>query len=373
MSNQSRAGTGIAGQCMLCRGAFSAPSREHVVPNGLGGRLSRLWMTCASCNGALGSSLDDAFLKALQWITTLVDPKRDRRRAPRVREIMTADGDVMMIEPGGRVRVRHRKVAEGQWIAEADDAARATAAAERAAQARTERTGDLTTVETRVGQILNPTFHFRLELEGHTAFRSAVKSALAALSVAVADGRFLPDTSLDLWRDYVRFGSPIFMSEVGYLEVPVDGELLRSLDHSVLLLQRADRAIYFEVSTYGGVVSVAGALPPICTDVSPWLYRIDPLTGAGGVTHPRLEPPGQPNWNIDPSTSSRSRTLAAIGRIAKLWQKRGDTSALDRMLNECWSEVMTEPGKPIEEHHVKALSARLSERIVDFLGATKRL
>ena len=79
--------------------SFSAPSVEHVVLNGLGGRLSRSWMTCGKTNADTGSDIDDKFLKALQWVTTLVDPKHRRRPAPRIREIETAEGDVMQIEP----------------------------------------------------------------------------------------------------------------------------------------------------------------------------------------------------------------------------------------------------------------------------------
>jgi len=357
---------------MLCREFFTVPSDEHIVLNALGGRLSRSWMTCEKSNNDTGGDIDDKFLKALQWVTTLVNPTHRRRPAPRIRSIETLEGDVMDIEPGGRVRVRHRQLEDGKWIADADDAERATSSAESAALARAERTGESVTVETSFGQTFNPTFPFRIEIDSHIAFRSAVKCALEALSVAIANGGFVPDEALDPSRKYVLEGADSLLLDIGYLLEPAHPEVLQALEQSILLLQRDDGSVCFEVSTYGGIVSVAGVLPPIATRLSPWLYRVDPVTGVHSTSHPRIEAPNSVNWNTDPGVDNHQRTMDAIKRVVALWQARGDSANLDRMIREVLDEVW-KPGTVLTEEQSWEISGTLAERYVEFMRNTKRL
>lgn len=358
---------------MLCRGEFHTPSDEHVVLNGLGGKLSRSWMTCGGCNVTCGSGIDDTFLKAVQWVTTLVNPKGRRRPPAALRKMTTDKGDVMRIEPGGKIRVEHRRLPDGRWIGDADQAERLTECAEAAARAFEDRRGEPVAVVTEHGQTFNPTFNFNILLDGHVAFRSAVKSALEALSVCVANGRLVSDESLDTWRHYVLHGSLTFLPQVGYLVDPVLPDVLTRLEHSVLLLQRIDGSVYFEVSTYGGIVSVAGVLSPITRRFFPWLYRVDPVTGAASISHPRVAMPANENWTVDPGLKHRARMTLAMERVVELWQRRGDAANMDRIFSECWSDVMTEPGKVITEQHVRALSEKIAARFVNFLSDTKRL
>lgn len=360
-------------QCMFCRLRATEKSEEHPILNALGGTLSRSRMTCGDCNNGTGSGIDAEFLKALEWVTTIVNPKNRRRPAKRLRKLTTAEGDLMSIGPGGDVRVEQRRLPDGRWVGAADDAERLTASAEAAAKAESKRQGVEVSVGTEFGEVYNPTFHFEIRLDGHVAFRSAVKSALESLAIATSNGLFVPEAALDPFRDYVLNGAETFPSEVGYLTNPVLPELLASLEHSVFLCQRADGSVYFEVSTYGGIVSIAGVLPAIEKRFRPWLYRVDPVTGAHSVSHPAVAPPELENWSTDPGSDHQQRMKDAMNRVSALWQRRGDEGRVDRIFNEAWTEVMTEPGKPINQDHVDRLSRIIAGRTVEFMAKTKRL
>jgi len=360
-------------RCIFCKAGFSEDSEEHVILSSLGGKLSRSRMTCGPCNGHAGNGIDSAFVKAVEWVTTIVNPKGRRRRAGALKNLRSLEGDVLRIEPGGTIVVEHRQIGDGRWVGDADQSERLTSRAADAARAKSERMHASVSTTTEFGEILNPTFDFRIELDGHVAFRSAVKSALEGLSVAVANGGFIPDESLDPWRDYVRHGSAAFHGDVGYLVEPAFADLFHGLEHFVMLVQHGDGSIYFEVGTYGGILAISGTLPQIAQRFPPWLYRVDPVTGHHSRSHPSILPPSGLNWSLNPSDLHHERMMAAIGRLTTLWQKRGDERNIGRMFDQVWTDVMNEPGKPITERHVREFSVKFAERFVTFLRKTKRL
>lgn len=83
-------------------------SKEHVVPNFLGGRLQYRGLIDRKLNSEFGSGIDAALDRALLSIRTPIDARSDRAPstpAPTIRGVVGADGNAYRIEAGGRPKI----------------------------------------------------------------------------------------------------------------------------------------------------------------------------------------------------------------------------------------------------------------------------
>lgn len=53
-------------------------SLEHIVQNGIGGKLRSRTLLCKKCNGDLGSKSDKALSESLSFYTDMLQVKKDR-------------------------------------------------------------------------------------------------------------------------------------------------------------------------------------------------------------------------------------------------------------------------------------------------------
>ena len=81
-------------------------SKEHVLPNFLGGRVQRNGLIDKQTNDMFGSSIDAKFDQATVAIRNLIDARSDRepeRPVPTIRNVVGADGRTYHIKAGGHV------------------------------------------------------------------------------------------------------------------------------------------------------------------------------------------------------------------------------------------------------------------------------
>ena len=80
--DQAREDSAIDSTCGLCGTALTGEnsSREHVIPNAIGGRKCVSNFLCAACNSTTGSEWDDELVRQLGPLCTMLNVKRARGR-----------------------------------------------------------------------------------------------------------------------------------------------------------------------------------------------------------------------------------------------------------------------------------------------------
>lgn len=94
------------GECALCDRPFDAPgvdhSKEHLIPNSIGGQKKVPWVLCKDCNDRTGKEWDAALANQLSLITMTVKVKRDRGMTPAI-DARTKSGKAVRIHDDGRI------------------------------------------------------------------------------------------------------------------------------------------------------------------------------------------------------------------------------------------------------------------------------
>lgn len=96
-----------SGQCALCGKPFAGgdDSREHIIPNAIGGRKKVAGFLCRDCNSTTGQIWDSDLARQLNPICNLLGIKRERGDPPTI-VVDTVDGKRLRHESNGRM-TRH--------------------------------------------------------------------------------------------------------------------------------------------------------------------------------------------------------------------------------------------------------------------------
>lgn len=90
------------GECFVCSDPITAAndSREHVIPNAIGGRLKTKGFACEPCNNTSGHKWDNALAQQLQALCLFFHVARERGET-RPFAVETTAGEQLMMLPGG--------------------------------------------------------------------------------------------------------------------------------------------------------------------------------------------------------------------------------------------------------------------------------
>ncbi|QOD82217.1 HNH endonuclease [Chromobacterium haemolyticum] len=96
--------------CPLCDQpiALKGDSREHIIPNSIGGRLKIRGFICVGCNSRTGESWDAEIWKQFAQIAMMHGVERDRGEPPSI-QIQTVDGNRYRLLPDGSMTIEHPK------------------------------------------------------------------------------------------------------------------------------------------------------------------------------------------------------------------------------------------------------------------------
>ena len=100
--------------CWLCGIALTpvTDSREHIIPQAIGGRKTVSGFICKQCNNETGAEWDAGLMKSLEFISVFENPSReDGKPTPSV-SATGDDGLEYLVEPGGRPKLKHPRVQE---------------------------------------------------------------------------------------------------------------------------------------------------------------------------------------------------------------------------------------------------------------------
>jgi hypothetical protein len=92
--------------CALCDREFDGDlvlnSREHLIPNSIGGQKKVQWVLCKDCNDRTGKEWDAVLANQLSLVTMTVKVKRDRGTTPAI-DARTKSGKAVRIHDDGEI------------------------------------------------------------------------------------------------------------------------------------------------------------------------------------------------------------------------------------------------------------------------------
>lgn len=92
--------------CALCGKEFGTPgvvdSREHIIPNSLGGQKKVTGIICDACNNRTGLDWDAVLADQLSFVSVLTNAKRDRGEQPCF-EAKTQSGKTVRVHADGHL------------------------------------------------------------------------------------------------------------------------------------------------------------------------------------------------------------------------------------------------------------------------------
>jgi len=91
-------------KCLYCDTEFNDNngSKEHIIPNALGGRKKTRNACCKDCNNSFGESIDFALASNFQEIASLLNIQRERGEPREIKNAIGEDGEKYRILPGGK-------------------------------------------------------------------------------------------------------------------------------------------------------------------------------------------------------------------------------------------------------------------------------
>ena len=81
-------------------------SREHIIPNAIGGRKTVANFLCRTCNNETGRKWDTVLTKQLASLSTLLGISRSRGKIQPF-EVMVSDGNARIQHPDGRLTLKN--------------------------------------------------------------------------------------------------------------------------------------------------------------------------------------------------------------------------------------------------------------------------
>ena len=104
-------------KCVLCQNALTSENdtREHILPNAIGGRKTVVGLICRNCNSQTGSKWDAALAEQLSYFSLSFDIARQRGKVPPL-TLPTLSGGSLRVHPDGRMTTAKpcvEKISEG--------------------------------------------------------------------------------------------------------------------------------------------------------------------------------------------------------------------------------------------------------------------
>jgi HNH endonuclease len=89
-------------KCLICNAPIDASndSKEHLIPNAIGGRLKLRGLLCCACNATTGKNWDSGLADQLHPLSLLFAIQRERGDVPYL-QVATADGDALYLHGDG--------------------------------------------------------------------------------------------------------------------------------------------------------------------------------------------------------------------------------------------------------------------------------
>ena len=347
---------------------ISVPSREHVVPSFLGGRLQPVGLIDRATNTEFGEGIDSALEKALRFVRVPIDARGHRNSTTPpspMRDLQGEDGNIYDMMAGGELRAKPelRVEANGTSLS-ISGSVPDEAALRNALKKKVKKVGlDLNDVVRQAlesatwNRSVAPAVTQEIAIYAFDVYRAIAKIAcnfFALKNRAV----FLRD-SFDESRNFVLSGKPCATTLVQAVDVDIRQNGIGPVDHLVTYEQQGDGRVVGNVVLYG-VLAFSVLLGFHRDEVGRHSYRVDQLTGGSRSDHASdLEVSVPPFADLarrsheaftETATLQVTRALEAVSAVQReIW--------LHGIVESAWDKLPVKEGDVLEEEHINALVA----------------
>jgi hypothetical protein len=182
-------------KCAFCESEITEinDSKEHVIPNSIGGRKKVRGFICKTCNSSFGQTWDAKLAEQLNWFSLAIGVERERRSSPD-EIVQTVDGTELLLRSDGTMTRKdpffQRTGSDGKanirMFARTEDEARQMLQGIKKKYPEFDLEEELKSLKLQPFKVGDALQH-RLELGGSEAGRSVVKTAIAQCVVLGID------------------------------------------------------------------------------------------------------------------------------------------------------------------------------------------
>ena len=321
-------------------------SREHVIPNSLGGRLQTVGLIDQQLNSDFGATIDSRLDKALLAFRTCIDARSHRTPstpAPPIRGVEGADGERYRVEAGGKTKIRpNLSVTESGGKVKITGRVANEKELRQALKNLAKKKGwDLDELVATLFESADhrrgvpPQMTFPITLWDHDPYRAIVKMVCNLFALHYHSVFLRPE--FDAIRDFVLNGTGLPPCFIQATDIDIRRDGMGPLDHLVTV----------EIDSIGhvrGMVVLFGVLAFVVRlgdlgigTASRHSYRIDQLTHADRHNH--VEDCSLP---IEPFEQASARSYEDFALLAKEQLNRLLPDLL-RIQKDVWLRGLIEP------------------------------
>lgn len=332
-------------------------SKEHVLPNFLGGRVQRNGLIDKQTNDMFGSSIDAKFDQATVAIRNLIDARSDRepeRPVPTIRNVVGADGRTYHIKAGGHVVLTPKlktEEADGYLTVNGSVSERGEISQALRKQAKS-RGLDLSALVERLWNTAStklmfpPPMTFPFDLWDKSTYRAIAK--IACNWLASHEHSLFMQTEFDPIREFVLNGAQPPTPPVQALDLDLRKEGLGPLDHFVSVEVFADGRVRGVVVLFG-VLAFGVRLAEVSRRIQPFhhSYRVDQLSH-----HDRQDHLADSALDIEFFEIAAARSHEQFANLVKLQGERlfptiqelQENHLIHRIIKPYWDKLIANMG-----------------------------
>jgi hypothetical protein len=367
--------------CALCDTPIDAgnDSREHLIPNAIGGRRKVPGVLCVACNSKAGDSWDAALARQLNPLSLLFGIARERGEPPS-QDFKTVGGQELRLHADGtaqpsRPTYQERPTEDGVHIhLVARDLPEAKRLLKGVARKYPQVGPSVPLAQARqVTTYIDDHLHVTLSLGGPLAGRSLVKSALC---LAVHHG--VDAGACDHARAYLRSDDAPACFGYYYARDLVLQRPARTVFHCVAVKGSAASGLLLGYLEFYGVLRVVVCLSDryAGSEVSA-CQAINPLTGeelalAVDLSLTKADVEAAFRYECIPP-GSIERALESVLPIAMTASyEREKERVLEKATRFAFANCGAAPGDTLTREHLDKLSRLMAEKIAPFLAHVRR-
>ncbi len=363
--------------CILC-GVPITPdndSAEHVIANALGGRRKINGVLCRKCNSAAGETWDVSLTKQMNPLCVLVEIERERGGPPQ-ELIATTAGEELLVGVGQPMRPAKPVYTETETPAGAkiEIVARTMREARKMLTGVARKYPNLNVDEALAAARAVETFpegvlHFKLEVGGHSALCSILKSVLVLAAAHGADRAQIRAASSYLDDESEEPPLAPFYSidaiQARPRGVPLHAVAVRGDSKAGTLVGYAE---FF--GTYRYVVLLENL--NLTSDFA-GSYAVDPRDGTElrltfDLIAAQQKAPNALNWDYSKLYAPMKAAFDEVmPEIMRRRHKTAQDHALGRAMDFAFKNCGAKEGEVLTSEHIKTLSRLIAEKMVPFL------
>lgn len=364
-------------KCALCENTLTGKNRskEHVIPNSIGGRKKTTGFICNVCNNKLGERWDSELAKQLNWFSLAIGISRERGEPPK-QVVQTVEGDkYWLLCDGSFTPEKSSYTEEGHG-----EAVKISLTAKTIEEARQRLKGisrkypnfdiekALSELEVKTDYLDSP-LHVNLSLGGPDAGRSLVKTAFAfASACGVAHSQC--DRAIQYLLDESVKDIPFGFS---YLSDFIPNRPKENVFHCVSLHGDPKTQKLWSYIEYFGIFRVVVLLSDSYSgEFKNEMYSVDPIDGSSVGVKVKADVSAEELALIwSGGGYSHESYKAAADYALPIILKRGSSRTLDRTIKEGFDHAAKQlgikEGEIIPKEKAAEFTAFMMEKISPYI------